>query len=430
MNKKDLDLFEKKIEDNINKEDTLLDDEAMEENLSDYDLSSNTTEEKISKLPWLVAFFLIVIISITTCSMFLNNNPQTIFTMAIDNFFTKITDDIGENAYDISKGNIKIDFDINSNDENSNLYRELSKNKLDINYRIDSTNNQSFFKIKTNYENKESLSLQLYNDKNNMYVHYDNIFDKYIKYENNNYYKTIRSNEYKTILNGLNQAFDKVATSEKITNTKNNLDYDIKTLKVHESKLIINKKNYKRVSDNFINSLKSNEEFISSISNILNISSSDAKIKLNKLSKILKNYFKEAENFEVILYTDRNTKNFIKAIFTSKLGTFEIINKEDTYLYNFNDIKNNIKSDGSIKTVTNSKKDKYDINIIMNLSLNDKVINSKYNIIFTNKKASSFGKTNIKDYVKNSDLNELDKIEIYSKLLENPTIKTLKDFMK
>lgn len=430
MNKKDLDNFEKKIEESINKEDTLLDSEANLVDNSNYDLSSNTTKEKISKLPWLVAFFLIVIISITTCAMFLNSNPQTIFTMAIDNFFTSITDNISENAYNISKGKIKLNYKMSSNDEKNNLYNELSKNTFDIDYRIDSSNEKSFFKINTYYEDNKSINLNIYNEQKNTYVYYNDIYDKYIKYENNNTYKFIKSSDYKIILNGLNQAFDKVATSEKITGTKTNLDYDIKTIKVYESKLIIDKNNYERVSDTFINSLKSNEEFITSMSNILNISSSDTKNKLDKACTSLKKHFKESEKYEVILYTDRRTNTFIKGIFKSKIGLFEIINKDNTYLFNLQDLKNNTKSDGELKIDTNNKKSKYNITLNINTDQNGKKFKLYFNLLFTNKKASSFGKIDTKDYVKENELSEIEKVGLYSKLLEKPFVKTLIQFIK
>lgn len=430
MNKVDLDNFEKKIEESINSEDTLLDSEATLADTSNYDLSSNSTKERISKLPWLVAFFLIVIISITTCAMFLNSNPQTIFTMAIDKFFSSITENISENAYDISKGNIKIDFDLNSNDENSELLKELSKNSFDINYRIDNSNNKSYFKINNNYEGNKSLSFNLYNDKNNIYVYYYDIFDKYIKYEKDNSYKLIKSSDYKIILNGLNQAFDKVATSEKISGTKTNLDYDIKTLKVYESKLVVSKNNYKRVSDTFINSLKSNEEFISSISNISNVSSSDVKKNLDKVCNLLKKYFKKSNNFEVKLYTDRRTNDFIKGVFAGDLGSFEIMKKPDNFIFNLDNKEDNIKLDGTFNVVSNRKKTKYDSSLVFNIILGEKKYSGNFNVSYTNNKASSFGKVNIKDYVKDSDLSEIEKFEIYSKLLEKPSLKLLSQFIK
>lgn len=429
MNEKDLDDFEKKIENSINNEDSLLDSEVAIEDVSNYDLSSNSTKEKMSKLPWLIAFFLIVIISITTCAMFLNNNPQTIFTMAIDNFFSSITNNISENAYNISKGNFKLDFNINSNDENSDLYKELSKNRFDVDYKIDNSNGRAFFKVKTYYDGNKSLSFKLYNDKKNMYVYYDDIYDKFIKYEKQKAGKIIKSSDLKVLLNGLNQAFDKVATSEKINGTKTNLDYDIKTLKVYESKLIINKNNYERISDTFINSLKSNEEFISSLSNILEVSSSDIKRKLDKVCAFLKDYFKQSENFEIKLYTNRKTNDFIKGIFTSKLGSLEIVTKEGAYIFDLNDIVNDYKLSGNLNTNLKGNKKK-SISLSTDISNKGKNINTVLNITYTNNKASSFGNVNLKDMIAESDLNEVEKLEIYSKLLENPSLKGLSFFTK
>ena len=362
--------------------------------------------------------------------MFLNSNPQTMFTMAIDKFFSSITDNMNENAYSVSKGNAKIKFEVGSNDENSVIFNELSKNSFDINYRIDNSNDRSYFKINTTYDNNKSLSVDLYNDKKNIYVYYNDIFDKYIRYEKNKSYNFINVNDYKSLLNGLNQAFDKVATSEKISGTKSNLDYGIKTLKVYESKLIIDDNNYERVSDTFINSLKSNEEFISSLSNILNISSSDTKRKLDKVCKLLKKNFKQSEVFEVKLYTDRRSNEFIKGIFSSKLGSFELLNKDDSYIFNLDDVEDNTKIDGSLKLVSNNKKTNYDIDFSINISSDENRYNGKFNITFTNNKASSFGKINLKDYVKESDLSEIEKLELYSKLLENPSLKGIVHFLK
>ncbi|MBR3229612.1 MAG: hypothetical protein IKF91_02150 [Bacilli bacterium] len=430
MDKKNLDNFERKIEYSVNKEDTFLDSEATVTDVSNYDLSSNSAKEKMSKVPWLIAFFLILIISITTCAMFLNNNPQTIFTMAIDKFFSSITSNISENAYDISKGNIKLDFNINSNDENIDFYRELSKNSFDINYRIDNSNDRAFFKINSNYEGSKSLSFNLYNDRDNMYVYYNDIYNKYVKYEKEKSYKFIKGNDYKVILNALNQAFDKVATSEKISGKKNNLDYDIKTLKVYESKLLINKNNYKRVSETFVNSLKSNEEFVSLFSSISSVSSSDVKKKLDKVCILLKKFFREAENSEITLYTNRKTNDFIKGVFSSKICSFEIFNKNDIYFFNLNDTKDNTKLDGDLKIVSNNKSTKRDISLNINISKGEKMYNANFNIVYTYNKASSFGKINLKNYVKESDLNEIERLELYSKLLEKPSLKAITQFIK
>ena len=136
MNKKELDKFEKNIEKSVNSE--------MPNKKNNYDISKNTTKDQMSKIPWLISFFLIVVISIVACSKFLNSNPQTIFTVAIDKLFSSMADNIDDNAYTISKGKINIKYDIKGSKE---IYQEISKNDFDIDYVYDSSNNKSFYKI-------------------------------------------------------------------------------------------------------------------------------------------------------------------------------------------------------------------------------------------------------------------------------------------
>lgn len=67
--------FVEKVENNTNDalEDSLMDEDAKEENFDvDYtDIVKNSAKAKMSKLPWLVAIFLILIITIMLGFMFL-----------------------------------------------------------------------------------------------------------------------------------------------------------------------------------------------------------------------------------------------------------------------------------------------------------------------------------------------------------------------
>ena len=119
-----------------------------------------------------------------------------------------------------------------------------------------------------------------------------------------------------------------------------------------------------------------------------------------------------------------------KGIFKSKIELFEIINKDNTYLFNLQDLKNNIKIDGELKIDTNNKKTKYNITLTTNTDQNGKKFKLDFNLLFTNKKASSFGKIDTKDYVKENELSDIEKVGLYSKLLEKPFVKTLIQFIK
>ena len=109
--KKNVEEFVKKVEKNSNDilEDTLLDKEASLEDTRGFsydDIVKISAKDKMSKLPWLTAIFLIFIISLTLGYMFFRYNPQTLFISVTDKFFTFITDRISENSYDITKGKL------------------------------------------------------------------------------------------------------------------------------------------------------------------------------------------------------------------------------------------------------------------------------------------------------------------------------------
>lgn len=435
MDKKNLDEFVQKIEDNANEtlEDTLLDEDASSEDtrgLKYEDIALNTTKDKMSKLPWLMGMFLIIIISIVFGFMFLNGNPQTIFTMAIDNFFSSITGSISDNVYDISKGKINANFNISSNDEYADTYKNISKTSFNIDYSIDNANDLSHIKVQPVYNGDKQTSMDIYNNKNSIYVYSKDLYENYIKLDKTRPFKIIGSKDIKNILNGLNQAFDKVATSEKVSGSKNNFDAGNKTIKVYETKLIIGDNNYERVSETFINTLKSNDEFVGSLSKLMNTSNSKVKAYLDELIPKLEEAFKENETLEVKLYIDKKSHNFIKGEMSGKRNYLSILNKDGSYEFNIKDLKKKVNNSGKIDLDVNKDRSKYDLNINFKLEKDDGVTNGDVKIAYTNKKASSFDKPDVKKAVKESDLSELERISIYSKIFTNPSLNSFLKFLK
>ena len=123
--------FVKRVEDKTNEalEDSLMDEDAKTENYDiDYtDIVKNSVKARMSKLPWLIAIFLILVITIILCMMFFSNNPKTLFTQTVDGLFDYLESNVNENVYDITDGNFSLAYTIKSNDENKDLYEELSK---------------------------------------------------------------------------------------------------------------------------------------------------------------------------------------------------------------------------------------------------------------------------------------------------------------
>ena len=106
--------FVQKVEDRANDtlNDSLLDEDAKGENfnVSSSDIVKNSTRAKLSKIPWLIAIFLILIISLMIGTMFFKNNPKTLFTQTIDGMFSYLENNFNDSAYDITDGNISLNY--------------------------------------------------------------------------------------------------------------------------------------------------------------------------------------------------------------------------------------------------------------------------------------------------------------------------------
>lgn len=401
MDKKNIDDFVKKVEDNSNEilEDTLLDKEASLEDTRSFsydDIVKISKKDKMSKLPWLTAIFLILIISLTVGYMFFRYNPQTIFTSTTDKFFTYITDKISDNSYDITKGKINIKL--------SNKNETL---KLNAKYTLDSANGLSKITI-----DEDDNKIDLYSDGKNYYVKDKNIYDGYLKYSSSSSIDKIKQSDIKSTLNAINQAIDKVLTSEKITGGKTNYDLGNKTIRVYESKLII-EKNYERATDTFINSLKSNEESINSLSKILD---KNPKSEIDNLSSMIKNKLKD-NPLEIKIYTNMSDNDFIKGEINLNNNKI-VINKKDNdcVSLSFNIDKLN-------GTLDVNCKDKYEL----------KWSFKEYGdgeISFTSNKANTFGKTNIENVIDYNTLTDEEKTAINSKIQENSYIQKIIKWFK
>lgn len=400
MDKKKLDDFVKKVEDNTNDvlEDSLLDKEASLEDTRCYsykDIVKISNKDRISKLPWLIAIALILTISLAFGYMFFRGNPQTIFIKTVDDFFGFLNSNISDETYDISKSNIMVNMDV------SGFGTNLGKIDMDTTYILDRANGYSRLKV-LNKENDSSMDI--YSDSKSIYIKPD-VYDGYIKYDDSGSKNFVKIADVKSLFNGINQAFDKVAADEKIDGQKVNYDLGNKTIKVYQSSLVIDDKNYDRVSDTFINTLKSNEGFVSSLGNITLKNSEDVKGSLDSFLVKFKDYLKSSEKTVIKLYTDRNNNSFLKGELITKDGTVSFIRNDDSFTVSTD--SSIVKGDMSIK-IDNGKCD-IDISFDGIFKLDGKVS-------ISSKKISSFGKFKMDKIIDEKDLSDEEKINIFSKM--------------
>ena len=420
--KNKLEEFVQKVEDRTNDalEDSLMDEDAKSETFDiDYtDIVKNSTKAKMSKLPWLIAIFLILIIAIVLCLMFFSNNPKTLFTQTVDGLFDYLESNVNENVYDITDGNISLDYTMKSNDENAELYDELSKVSYNADYVKDNAGNMSFIDLKTTYDGADFVSANIYGDGESTYVYSPIASDKYIKLSNNRLSYFVNGNEVKTLLDGLNQAIDTLTADEKIYGEKENIDTAVGVIKGYQMRLVIDSKNRDRAAENFVNTLKANDEFVNVLAKMRNVSNDDIREGLDRYLTKLKDELKRHNKIELSLYVDNKSKEFIKAEFVSELGSITLVNQDNNkYSYIISKKNDRTLTTGEFSFTVNENKTKYTYNLYYKQTKDDKVLaEGNFDLKYTARQAETFEKVDVTNSLDWNQMSGLEKFDIYTKV--------------
>lgn len=414
--------FAKRVEDRTNDalDDSLMDEDAKGENFNvNYtDIVKNSAKARFSKLPWLIAIFLILIIAITFCLNFFSNNPKTIFTQTVDGLFDYLKSNINENVYDITDGNITFNLNMTSLNDKE-LYDELSKISFNADYVKDNSSSMSFIDLKTTYDGNDFISANIYGDGNDTYVYVPTIYEKYIKLGSNKLSYFVSGNDIKVLLDGLNQAVDKVIADEKILGSKENIDS--KNIKSYKTVLTIDKNNRNRISETFINTLKANEEFVSILAKMKGVNNSSIKTSLDNYLKRLKDEFEKKGKTNISLFIDNKTKEFIQAKFEWKNGYINLIKEEDKYTFSIKD--DDVLTSGDFTFVVNDNKTKYTYNFNYQTKENNKILSSgNFDLKYTARKKDNFDRVDVSDSLDLKNISELEKLAIYAKILADPNL--------
>lgn len=419
--------FVKRVEDKTNEalEDSLMDEDAKTENYDiDYtDIVKNSVKARMSKLPWLIAIFLILVITIILCMMFFSNNPKTLFTQTVDGLFDYLESNVNENVYDITDGNFSLAYTIKSNDENKDLYEELSKINFSADYVRNNSSGMSFIDLKTTYAGEDFVSANLYSDGVSTYVYVPTVSENYIKLRDNRLSYFVNGNDVKIILDGVNQAIDTVIADEKVYGDKENIDEDGEVIKSYRTKLVIDRKNRNRVAENFINTLKANDEFTEVLSKMKGVSVSDIKSSLDNYLSDLKDELGRHNKLEISLYVDNKTKSFVKAEAVSELGNISFNKKDDKYSYIISKTSDRTLATGEVSFTVNKNKTKYTYNLYYKKTKDNEVLTeSNFDLKYTSKQASNFDRIDVSNSTDLNNMSDLEKIGIYTKIMADPNL--------
>ena len=418
--------FVSKVEDGTNEAfdrvtDSLMDEDAVEAdgNFNYTDIVTNTKEEKMRKLPWIVAIVLILLIVLSFCALFFQSNPKTIFVRAIDGLFNGITSKIGDNAYDIVNGNLDLEYVIHGG-ENSNLNDEISKIKWQADYSLDVTNNRAYANI-TGDNGEGELNFRVYNDEDDKFIKVNNVMDNYLKVNNGHFSLDILNNfgDVSTLLEGINQAFDKAISPEKITRSNKTINVNGENIKAYESKLVIDGNNKERFKESFINSLTSNIDFITSLKKIRDVNVLDGQMSRDNLEKIID----DMGNIEVILYTRGDDHYLVKMDFTWDNGSFSLIkNNNENYDYVLK--IDNRETSGNLKISNNDNS--HNIELSVKKMEDGKVLvtqNIKLDLRTNNN--GKFENVDTSNFTEYENMSDVDKFNLQTNIVANPVVSKL-----
>ena len=142
----------------------------------------------------------------------------------------------------------------------------------------------------------------------------------------------------------------------------------------------------------------------------------------NNLDK-LKKKLTESEKVNVSLYVDKKTKEFIKVVFESEIGTLNLIsNGENNYSYNIVN-KDKMVIEGNFSLESNDNKTKYVYHLYYKKTLNNNVLmEGNFNLKYTAKKADAVLDIDVSDSLDLNTMSDLDKLSIYGKILADPNL--------
>lgn len=344
-----------------------------------------------SKHQIIISLIIVCFIMILGVLLYVVNNPKLIFQYSISSIFKIAENNINSN-YDYISGNSKIDL----NFTNSNYYYNLEND-----YSYDNKNNYFNFDIKANRNNQFIGKFNLYNDNSGIYLYSSllNDINASVKiYDSGN---LVTKEESLIIVKALNDAVLSSINGEKFNVEKTMLNISDEKINVKCSYLVIDKNNIQDITKKFIDSLKSNSEFMK----IYNQNSE------SDIENLKYKYNTNITPIKISLYTRGLNNQFVG---------FEIIN-EDNIFQILND-KNN-KQQYKIIVEDNTAQGYIEIDKKQNKTIlisNFKIDNYSGSLKMVDKseKADKFKKTIINNYIKLEQLTEDQIVDVYKRVIK------------
>ena len=216
----------------------------------------------------------------------------------------------------------------------------------------------------------------------------------------------------------------KNVADEKIYGDKENIDIDGEVIKGYRTRLVIDSKNRDRVAENFINTLKANDEFISVLAKMRGVRASDIRSSLDNYLNNLKDELQRHNKLEISLYVNNKTKAFIKAEAVSELGNISFTSEGDNkYSYIISKTSGGTLATGEFAFTVNKNKTKYTYNLYYKKTKDDEVLTeSNFDLKYTSKQASNFDRVDVSNSIDLNNMSDIEKIGIYTKIMADSNL--------
>ena len=350
------------------------------------------------------------------------NNSKTIITNALEEAKGNIKEafkEVASNKKYKLDGHIKIDSNID--DETFQLLKDI---ELQLSGEMDLDESISNYQINTKYKNDKLMDISFYQEKNDVYLLLEGLYDKYIKIDANEQTQSLPTNipkininpdDVKTIMNAIITSLEEEIYQLEITKADATINIDGKDINVLNNYVEFKDKELNSFVKSIVTNLKNNQEFVNAINRITN---ADVKSSLEELIKgIDEEEFKGV--YKINFYTD-------KGLFNKKLISVRQTITQDGITMSINVDK--ISDDEviiSLSTIGLSysikmKKNNSAINMIVGINVMGQYINVDINMNYDEIK--EVNKVDVSNYKNASELTEEEIEEISKKTMDNKAL--------
>ena len=390
--------------------------------------------KKKNKIVLPLIIILILIAGVVAVYFLVFNNPKRIFSKTISKGFSYLYENLDNvNKYDTTSGTVSLSYELTSEDENMQSVFDMV-NGIDFNfaYTVDYKNKLMNFDFDSTYNNEKLLNLSVYGENGKGYVLLKDIYDKYLSTDIEGYEEifntTKNQTEVKTILKSSEKALNKALTNDDFIKSEETIKINGKDVKVTNNALVLNNKNFNRISKSVLTTLKNDADFISAVNKISNDESVDTKATLeNAIANIGEVDPNDKTTITISIYTKGILKEFVGLNIEEKEKTTTVISFIKTNENTFSLVAkqdNDEVLNGTIKLDVKNDSNGGNSNVELTMDI-PTMMSVKLDVKSTVKHNVEFNKVDVTNSVDAASLTEVETNTIMTNLMANPGLAKL-----